>query len=107
MERPARKTKTRKVGGVPGRILGTLCFDGPTNPYLHKNTTGTMNLKMLYSLLSSLDEGWWSTPLPGRFTPGKDPVPIVLEVGWDPGPVCTGAENVAPDRHSILGPSSP
>jgi hypothetical protein len=21
--------------------------------------------------------GWWSTPLPGRFTPGKHPVPIV------------------------------
>jgi hypothetical protein len=37
-------------------------------------------------------------------TPGKDPVPIVQEAGWDPGPVWTGAENLAltgirsPDR---------
>ena len=30
------------------------------------------------------------------FTPGKDPVPIVQEAGWAPGPVCTGAENFAP-----------
>jgi hypothetical protein len=31
-------------------------------------------------------------PLP----PGKDPVPIVQEAGWDPGPVWIGAENLAP-----------
>jgi hypothetical protein len=30
------------------------------------------------------------------FTPGKDPVPIVQEAGWDPGPVQTGGENLAP-----------
>jgi hypothetical protein len=30
------------------------------------------------------------------FTPGKDPVPIVQEVGWAPGPFWTGAENLAP-----------
>ena len=30
------------------------------------------------------------------FTPGKDPVPIVQEAGWAPGPVWTGAENLAP-----------
>jgi hypothetical protein len=35
------------------------------------------------------------TPWP-LFTPGKDPVPIVQEAGWDPGPVWTGAENLAP-----------
>ena len=29
------------------------------------------------SLTSALDEGGWSTPRSGRFTPGKDPVPIV------------------------------
>jgi len=38
------------------------------------------------------------------FTPRKDPVPIVQEGGWAPGPVWTGAENIAstgiwsPDR---------
>jgi len=30
------------------------------------------------------------------FTPGKDPVPIVQEAGWAPGPVWTGAKNLAP-----------
>ena len=29
------------------------------------------------------------------FTLGKDPVPIVQEAGWAPGPVWTGAENFA------------
>jgi hypothetical protein len=35
------------------------------------------------------------TPRP-LFTPGKDPVPIVQEARWTPGPVWTGAENLAP-----------
>jgi hypothetical protein len=35
------------------------------------------------------------TPRP-LFTPGKDPVPIVQEAEWAPGPVWTGAENLAP-----------
>jgi hypothetical protein len=30
------------------------------------------------------------------FTPGKDPVPIVQEAGWNPGSVWIGAENLAP-----------
>ena len=56
------------------------------------------------SLTSALDGGGWSTPRPGRFTPGKDPVPIVQEAGWAPGSVWAGAENLAstgirsPDR---------
>ena len=29
----------------------------------------------------NLDGGRWSAPRPGRFTPGKDPVPIVQEAG--------------------------
>jgi hypothetical protein len=32
---------------------------------------------------------------PANFYPGKDPVPIVQEVGWALGPVWTGAENLA------------
>ena len=44
------------------------------------------------------------------FTPGKDPVHIVQEAGWAPGPVWGGPENLAPtwirslDRpaHSIV-----
>jgi hypothetical protein len=40
--------------------------------------------------------GGWSASRPGRFTPGKDPVPIVQEAGWAPGPVWTCAKNLAP-----------
>jgi hypothetical protein len=53
---------------------------------------------------SVLEGDGWSAPRPGRFTPGKDPVPIVQEAGWAPGPVWTCAENPAsigirsPDR---------
>ena len=38
--------------------------------------------------------GWAvsSTPRP-HFTTGKDPVPIVQEVGWAPGPVWTGGKS--------------
>ena len=40
-----------------------------------------------------------STPWP-HFTPGKDPVPILQEVGWSPGPVWTGGKS-RPHRDSI------
>ena len=33
-----------------------------------------------------------STPRP-HFTPGKDPVPILQEAGWAPGPVWTGGKS--------------
>jgi len=39
------------------------------------------------------------------FTPGNDPVPIVQEVGWAPGPVWTGGENLAPT--GIRSPDRP
>jgi hypothetical protein len=45
---------------------------------------------------------------PAALTPGKDPVPIVQEAGWAPGPVWIGVENLTtPRRDSITGPSSP
>jgi hypothetical protein len=46
-------------------------------------------------------------PRPGHFTPEKEPVPIVEEVRWAPGPVWRGAENLAssgigsPDVQSV------
>ena len=45
--------------------------------------------------------GWvvGSTPRP-HFTPGKDPVPILQEAGWAPGPVWTGGKS-RPHWHSI------
>jgi len=33
---------------------------------------------------------------PAGIYPGKDPVPIVQEAVWGPGPVWIGAENLAP-----------
>ena len=50
-------------------------------------------------------EGGWSTPRPGRFTPGKDPIPLVKEAGCAPGPIWTGAENLA--HTGIRNPDSP
>ena len=37
---------------------------------------------------------------PATSTPGKDPVPIVKEAGWAPGPVWTGGKS-HPHRDSI------
>jgi len=60
------------------------------------------------SLTWALDGGWRSKPRPGRFTPRKkDPVPIVQEAGWAPGPVWMSARNLASHRDSIPGMSSP
>ena len=51
---------------------------------------------------------WWvvnSTPRP-HFTPGKDPVPILQEAVWAPGPVWTGRKISSPPEFDP-GPSSP
>jgi len=45
--------------------------------------------------------GEWSAARPSRtLPPGKDPVPIVQEDGWAPGPVWTGGKS-RPHRDSI------
>ena len=45
--------------------------------------------------------GWVvSNPPQPHFTPGKDPVPIVQEAGWAPGPVWTDGKS-RPHRDSI------
>jgi hypothetical protein len=68
----------------------------------HEGPEGSSGIALF--LTSALDGGGWSEPRPGRFTAGKDPVPIVQEAGWTPGPVWTGAENFtltgirSPDR---------
>jgi hypothetical protein len=62
----------------------------------HKGPEGEQRYSSTLSLTSVLDGGGWSTPRPGRFTPGNDSVLIVQEAGWTPGPVWTGAESLAP-----------
>jgi len=44
------------------------------------------------------------TPLP-LYPRERDPVPILQEAGWAPGPVWTGAENLSPT--GILSPDRP
>ena len=70
----------------------------------YKDPEGEKRYNYNLSLISALDGGGWSTPLPGCFIPWKDPEPIIWEAGWETGPVWTGAENLAtteirsPDR---------
>jgi hypothetical protein len=52
--------------------------------------------------------GWVVNPTPRpHFTPRKDPVPIVQEAGWAPGPVWMGAENLVPTGTQSLDRPQP
>jgi len=45
-------------------------------------------------MTAALEGGEWSAARPGRTLPiEKDPVPIVQEAGWVPGPVWTGGKS--------------
>ena len=46
-------------------------------------------------MTAAIEGGEWSAAHPGRTFPIKDPVPIVQEVGWAPGPAGR-AENLVP-----------
>jgi len=44
-------------------------------------------------MTAALEGGEWSAGRPGRaLPPRKDPVPILQEAGWAPGPVWTGGK---------------
>ena len=43
----------------------------------HEDPDGEYSYSSTVSLTSGLDEGGRSTPRPGRFTPGKGPLPIL------------------------------
>ena len=60
-----------------GKVLPRTGHEGPDGEQMYSYTIPSD---------SALDGGGWSTPRLGRFTPGKDPVPIVQEAGWAPGP---------------------
>ena len=52
-------------------------------------------------MTAALEGGEWSAARPGRILlPGKDPVSILQEAGWVPGPVWTGGKS-RPHRDSI------
>jgi hypothetical protein len=56
-------------------------------------------------LTSALEGGGWFARGPGRLTPRKDPVHILLKAGWAPGPTWTCAKNLAPTK--IRSPDRP
>jgi hypothetical protein len=81
------------------------------NPYKvhpitgHQEPRGAVELLLHSFSTSALGGGEWSATRPGRFTPRRDPVPIVQEAGWAPGPVWTCAKNLAPT--GIRSPECP
>ena len=76
----------------PGANPRTWVPKAGTLPLDHRS----FSYNYILSLTPALDGIRWSASRPGRFTPGKDPVPIVQEAGWVAGPVWTGAKNLAP-----------
>ena len=74
-------------GKGKGKVHPRTGHEGPEGEQMYSSTLPST---------SALDGGGWSRSRPGRFTPRKDPVRIVYEAGWAPGPVWTGAENLAP-----------
>jgi len=75
--------------------------NGPRTP------VGGVSYSSALYLTWALNWDGWLAPRPGRFTPGKGPIPIVQEDGWASGTVWMRAENLAPNRDSIPGPFSP
>ena len=73
-------------------------------------------------MTAALEGGEWSAGRPGRtLPPGKDPVPILEEAGWTPGPVwmsvksrpvlntvgnCNTVASVIILYYNIMGPPS-
>ena len=70
---------------VPIKVLPITGHEGPDGEQMYSSTL---------SSTSALDGGGWSASRPGRFTTGKDPVPIVQEAGWAPGLVWAGVESL-------------
>jgi hypothetical protein len=56
---------------------------------------GEYRFSSTLSLTSVLGGFEWSTPRPCLFIPRNGPIRMVQEAGWAPGPVWTGAENLA------------
>jgi len=57
-------------------------------------------------MTAALEGGEWSAARPGRtLPPGEDPVPILKEAGWAPGPVWTAGKSRPPPGFDP-GPSS-
>ena len=80
-----KETAVTPVAGVKLVVRPRTGYEGPEGEERYSSTL---------SLTSALDWGGWSTPRPGRFTTGKDPIPIVLEVGWAPELVVSNLQSI-------------
>jgi hypothetical protein len=86
-------------------LLSSPC-DMPTNVWPRRPAHRRSRYSSTFSSTSALGEGGSLTPRSDRFTPReRDPVPILLEAGWAPGPVRTNAENHA--LNGIWTPNRP
>jgi hypothetical protein len=93
-------------------LLVILIFKGLTARRLYKSfgVKGLMGIVQDCTVFNcrvnlGTRRGGWSAPRPGRFTPGKDPVPIEQEAGWAPGTVWACAKNLVPT--GIRSPDRP
>ena len=59
----------------------------------HEGPDGEYRYSSILSLTSAPGGVGGQRHAPCALPPGKDPVPIVQEAGWAPGPVWTDAEN--------------
>jgi len=73
--------------GGKGEVHPGTDYESPEREYM---------CSYVLSLTSARDGGGRSTPCPGCFTPKKDSIPFVEELGCTAGLVWTGAENRAP-----------
>ena len=71
----------------------------------NEGQTGAYVCSSTVSLTSAPDGGWVVNPTPRPiYTRERNQVPIVQEAGLAPGPVWTGAKNLAAHQDSISGP---
>jgi hypothetical protein len=85
------------TGWYLARILLQIASESSVHPTTgHESPEGEYRYSSTLSLTSALEAGGVvnSTPRP-LYPRERNPVPIVQEAGWAPGPVWTGAENLA------------
>ena len=84
--------------GIKGKdkVLPITGHEGPEGKQMYSSTLPST---------SALDGGWVVSTTPRPPYPGKDPVPIVQEAAWAPGPVWTGTRNLSPT--GIRSPDRP
>jgi len=95
-QRYAQIPQQRTTAYVPVAMWYTAVNVNFTPGQTTKTQKGRKGIASCTLRFSAPDGGGLPTLRPGRFTPGKDPLPFVYEAWWDRGPVCTGAENLAP-----------